>query len=211
MEIRISRPARTCHRTEREFIHGEKVVSSVRLDNEHFVRQDVAEEAWEPEAGQGAIAVWTTAYVDPRIAEQQPPEVYSPLRRIFYEAVESDERVALATAYLAAELLRRQKVFKLLKQSDDPEEETKLALYNDRIGNRLVEVRDPNLSMRELEAGRIALVTRLQQLEDGEADPEIGKEESNVAADAEIEAAVDGPMSEEALAAVAAEETDATA
>lgn len=210
MEIRISRPARTCYRTEREFVHGEKVVSAVRLDNEHFVRQDVAEDAWDAEAGQGAVAVWTTAYVDPRIAEQQPPEVFSPLRRIFYEAVESNERVALATAYLAAELLRRQKVFKLLKQSDDPEEETKLALYNDRIGNRLVEVRDPNLSMRELEAGRIALVTRLQHLEDGE--DEADAQETH-AEQATSEDSVDesDESAEDELTAVAAEETDATA
>ena len=87
------------------------------------------------------------------------------MRQVFYEAVEADNRSELAKAYLAAQLLRRQKVFRLVKESDDPESEVRVTLFSDRIGNRLIEVRDPNLSFAELEAGRAALLERLNELE----------------------------------------------
>jgi hypothetical protein len=65
-------------------------------------------------------------------------------------------------------LLRRQKVFRLLKESDGAENEVKVALYADRIADRLIEARDPSLSYAELEAGRVALLERLSRLENGQ-------------------------------------------
>jgi hypothetical protein len=165
MEIKIGKSARACCATERDFVHGEQVVSLVRIENQVYVREDYAEEAWNPDKAEGAIAVWTMTYIDPKVAEQEPEESYSPLRQIFYESAVDHERPLLATAYLAAELLRRQKVFRLVKQGVEGEVEGRVALYNDRIANRLVEVRDPNLSIAELEVGRQRLLQRLQELE----------------------------------------------
>jgi hypothetical protein len=112
--------------------------------------------------------VWSPRFYDPKVAEQEPPEVFSPLRQVFYEAAESDDRAETAVAYLAAQLLRRQKVFRLLKESDGAENEVKVALYADRIADRLIEARDPSLSYAELEAGRVALLERLSRLENGQ-------------------------------------------
>jgi len=180
MDIKIGKPARVCNATDRAFEHGEQVISLVRMHEGQFIREDYSEEAWDAARGEGAIAVWTTTYIDPKVAEQEPPEVFSPLRQLFYEAVEGKERKTLAKAYLAAELLRRQKVFRLLKQSDDAEEDVRVALYNDRIGNRLVEVRDPNLTLNDMEEGRTALIQRLQELE---APPEEAEESPDETAD----------------------------
>jgi hypothetical protein len=165
MEIRIGKTSRKCHATDRPFEHGEELISLVRMEDQILVREDYGKDAWNDERGAGALAVWSMLYIDPAVAEQEPPEVYSPLRQLFYEAVESEDRAELATAYLAAQLLRRQKVFRQLKESDDPEGEVRVALFTDRIGNRLIEVRDPHLSYGELEAGRSALMQRLQELE----------------------------------------------
>ena len=113
------------------------------------------------------------------MAEQEPPEAYSPLRQAFYEAVESQDRADLAQAFLGAQLLRRQKVFRFIKEFDAEEDGIRIALYNDRIGNRLIEVRDPQLSFAELEAGRVALMDRLRELEEPdqhEADAESGED-----------------------------------
>jgi len=94
------------------------------------------------------------------------------LRQVFYEAAESEDRSETAVAYLAAQLLRRQKVFRLLKESDGPESEVRVALYADRIADRLIEARDPDLSYAELEAGRITLLERLNRLENGQSPQE---------------------------------------
>jgi hypothetical protein len=79
--------------------------------------------------------------------------------------VESEERKNMAVAFLAAQLLRRQKVFRLIKESEENENSERLVLYSDRIGNRLIEVRDPSLTYAELEAGRNRLMERLGELE----------------------------------------------
>jgi hypothetical protein len=183
MEIRIGKATRHCARTQRAFEHGEEVLSLVRRDNEDLVREDYAKDAWEPQQGDGALAVWSTHYIDPDAAERQPDEAYSPLRQVFYEAAESDQRPDLARAYLAAQLLRRQKIFRLLKEAEEGEGESRLALFNDRIGDRLIEVRDPNFSYAELERARIALMERLSELESPE-EPAEAIVESETPADA---------------------------
>jgi len=104
-------------------------------------------------------------YYDPLVAEQEPEGTFSPLRQLFYDAVALEDRPALSLAYLAAQLLRRQKVFRLIKESDDPEAAQHVILFSDRIGNRLIEVRDPSLTYAELEDARQELMTRLTALE----------------------------------------------
>lgn len=168
MDIRIGKQGRSCVATNRQFEHGEEVISLVRYENQELIREDFAKEAWEQGRSGGALAVWSSPFIDPKVVEQEPPERFSPLRQLFYNSVESTDRCELAKAFLAAQLLRRQKVFRLLKESDDSDGESRVTLYTDRIGNRLIEVRDPNLSYTELEAGRVALLRELAELENPE-------------------------------------------
>jgi len=170
MEIKIGKSARVCGQCERPFGHDELLNSLVRVENRVLVREDYCAPCWQAERATGAYSVWSARFYDPKVAEQQPPEVFSPLRQAFYEGAEAEDRDELAKAYLAAQLLRRQKVFRLIKESDDQEGEGRVALYEDRIANRLIEVRDPSLSFGEMEAGRAALMERLQELEGPSAD-----------------------------------------
>ena len=165
MEIKITRSARNCTACTREFVHDEEMMSVARIENQQLLRTDYCVACWAPSSGTGAFSVWSPKYYDPRVAEQQPPEVFSPLRQLFYEAMESEDRQDMAKAYLAAQLLRRQKVFRLVKESDDVDGAVRLVLFADRIGDRLIEVRDPNLTYAELEGGRQALMARLAELE----------------------------------------------
>ena len=165
MEIRIGKPGRTCALTEKEFQHGESVVSVMKVENQQLVRHDFSKPVWVEDRATGAIAVWETQYSDPAVAQQEPAEKFSPLRKIFYETAESEDRVQIAKAYLAAQLLRRQKVFRLVKESDDTDGEMRVALFMDRIGNRLAEARDPQLTYAEMEAGRVQLMEELTALE----------------------------------------------
>ncbi len=173
MEIKIGKSSRACRATERDFVHGDAVVSLIRSENQTLVREDYGMDAWDESYAAGALAVWNTQYRDPKADQLEPPETFSPLRQVFYEAAVSEERLELSIAFLAAQLLRRQKVFRLLKEFDQAENETRGALYADRISDRLIEVRDPNLTYEELEKGREALLERLKNREHPEeADPE---------------------------------------
>jgi hypothetical protein len=168
MEIKISKSNRNCGKCERPFVHEEELISLVRMEGQALIREDYCRSCWREEWATQAFSAWTHRYYDPQVAEQQPPEVFSPLRQVFYEAVEAQTRFELAKAYLAAQLLRRQKVFRLIKESAEEQEgAAHVALFADRIGNRLIEVRDPNLSFDELEVGRQALLERLGELENG--------------------------------------------
>lgn len=177
MNIKIGKGAHACSGCERSFEHEEELFSLVRLQDHLLQREDFCTQCWVPDHAAGAYSTWSMRFYDPKVAEQEPPEVFSPLRQTFYEAVESEERSTLAIAYLAAQLLRRQKVFRLIKESDEPDSETKISLFNDRIGNRLIEVRDPDLTHGELEDGRRLLMLRLNQLEAPDVDEE-GAEET---------------------------------
>lgn len=165
MEIRIGKSARVCGGCSREFVHDEELTSLVRRSEEGLFREDYCQACWLAEKAEGAYSVWTPKYYDPQVADQQPPEVFSPLRQLFYEAVEAEGRIELAMAFLAAQMLRRQKVFRRIKESDEGDGEIHVLLFADRIGNRLIEVRDPNFSYAEMESGRQALLKRLQDLE----------------------------------------------
>ncbi len=165
MEIRIGKSARACTACGREFVHEEEMNSLVRREEQGLTREDYCAACWTPERAEGVYSAWTPKFYDPQVAEQAPPEVFSPLRQAFYEAVEMEDRIGQARAFLAAQLLRRQKVFRRIKESDEADGEVHLLLFADKIGNRLIEVRDPNFSYAEMEAARQALMQRLQELE----------------------------------------------
>ena len=167
MEIKISKSARFCGGCQRAFVHEQEMSSLVRIENQAFCREDYCTACWKADLAQGAFSVWSPRFYDPKVAEQEPPEVFSPLRQVFYASAESEDRHETAVAYLAAQLLRRQKVFRLLKESDGAESEVRVTLYADRIADRLIEARDPDLSYAELEAGRLTLLERLNRLENG--------------------------------------------
>lgn len=165
MDIKITKSARACALCEKEFEHDEEIVSMVRISEGSLIREDFCKDEWKPDLGKEAYSFWNTRFYDPKVAEQEPAEVFSPLRQLFYEAVENEDRLEQAKAFLAAQLLRRQKAFLQIKESDEADGEVRTVLFADRIGNRLIEVRDPNFSFAEMEAGRQQLITRLQELE----------------------------------------------
>ncbi len=176
MEIKISKAAHKCFMCGRAFEHEDELNSMVRIEDKLLVREDYCPICWKAHEVSGTYSTWAHRYYDPKVAEQEPPEQFSPLRQLFYEAVELETREEIAKAYLAAQLLRRQKVFRLIKESDDADAECRVALFSDKIGNRLIEVRDPNLTIAEMEVGRSALMERLNELENPEE--EVAEDES---------------------------------
>ncbi len=172
MEIKISKSAHQCHGCQAPFVHEQRIVSSMRRGPEGLLREDSCPACWTDEKSEQAFCMWTAQFQDPKVIEQQPAEVISPLRQVFYEAAERSGRAAIAVAYLSGQLLRRQKVFRFIKQTVDPDTEAVVFLFLDRIGNRLIEVNDPNLTTGELERARQELLHRLAELEGTLDEPE---------------------------------------
>lgn len=187
MEIKIGKSARACKGCDVAFIHEQALTSAARYAGDDFERDDYCESCWTDDFRDSAYSVWNSRFYDPEVAKQAAPESFSPLRQTFYEAIEGKGRDHLAMAYLGAQLLRRQKVFRLIKEAKDPDTEESLILFNDRIGNRLIEVQDPSLSHAELEEGRKLLMKRLAELEapeeteESEEDRDHGESESQYA------------------------------
>ncbi len=167
MEIRIGKSAKTCETCNREFAHEEKLHSVARFAEGALVREDFCAACWIPSHAKAAFSAWNTKFTDPRVADQQPPEVYSPLRKLFYDLSLSEDRADQATAYLAAQMLRRMKAFRLVKESDESDGEVRVTLFADRIGNRLIEVRDPSFSSVELDGAKMHLLRHLRETEEG--------------------------------------------
>lgn len=174
MNIKIGKNAHTCAICEADFVHEQKIQSLVRVVEQEFQREDFCVDCWDEKNTQEAYSTWNMQYYDPKVAEQEPEEIFSPLRKIFYDTVEENSRPNIAMAYLAAQLLRRQKVFRLIKETKDPDTDAAVILFNDRIGNRLIEVNDPNLAHAELDDARIQLMQRLNDIENP---PEAEEEE----------------------------------
>jgi hypothetical protein len=185
MEIKIGRSSRTCAACEQPFVHDQELSSLVRLEQGILLREDYCLPCWEKERSLGAFSVWTPRFYDPAVAEQQPEESFSPLRRLFYDAAETEERSEAAVAFLAAQLLKRQKVFRLIKESAG--EEDRITLYADRIGDRLIQVRDANFTYEELEEARKALLERLAAVEAPEEQQEAADDQAEASANIEQE------------------------
>jgi hypothetical protein len=186
MEIKISKSARHCHGCEKSFVHEQRLTSALHRGPEGWLRADFCPACWNGERAEGSLCVWSAQYQDPAVLDQQPAEAFSPLRQAFYEAAERQGREAIALAYLAGQLLRRQKVFRFIKQTMDPETEAAVMLFLDRIGNRMIEVHDPNLTTAELERGRVQLLHRLAELEgtldESETNPQAAQDVPGVSA-----------------------------
>ncbi len=183
MEIKIGKNAKKCFVCETPFVHEQVFTSRTRIEDGVLLREDYCEQCWDANWSEGAFCVWRPMYRDPEVEQQEPPEAYSPMRQVFYEALESEDRASLARAYLAAQLLKRQRVFRLIKESDESDGETRIALYVDKHADGLIEVRDPNLSYAELEAGRTALLERLAEIENPEDEQETEASDSPQASD----------------------------
>lgn len=170
MEIKIGKSSNACIGCDRDFEHEDVFNSRVQILDDQLVREDFCSACWVDSRSVDAYFSWSSRYCDPAVVDAQPPEIFSPLRQLFYESLDSDTPLDGATAFLAAQLLRRQKAFRLIKESDEGDGELHVLLFNDRIGNRLVEVRDPNFTYGQLETARKSLLQRLVELEGNDED-----------------------------------------
>lgn len=156
MEIRIRKNSPVCLACSKAFQHNEVIWSRLIKVDEEFVREDFCSECWEQRDTTEVFSYWRHKFIDSKeIKRQQELQNDSPLRNLFYEMVSNSEsRSDEAIVYLVSQLLRREKIFKKLKEVVVSKTDGHIIIYVDRIDEKVVEVRDPNFSYQELEGAR---------------------------------------------------------
>lgn len=162
MEIKISRNAIKCFNCEKTFVHEEWIVSRIIDTNEEWQRQDFCMSCWEQKKGQDSLSQWRHRFIDAKLQKKEQEVIDSPLRTLFYEAVEKEHsRIELAIAFLTSQLLKREKVFKKIKEMAISSKDGYIIMYIDRIDDRVIEVRDPNFTLTEMEEAKKIVLERL--------------------------------------------------
>lgn len=186
MEIRFSKIGRQCSACGAPFRHLEKVRSiAARLEDAQadpagaekvrsgegtaaepakeerrpFERMDFCPACTHRTAEFQAWCTWTATYVDPDAVRQEEP--LSPLRRIFYAHSEDPDREKQAVAFLAAEMLRRHRAFRKIRETVD-ESDRRTLWYLDKSRNRIIEVVDPSFTYAELDRARMTLLEAIR-------------------------------------------------
>jgi hypothetical protein len=174
LDIKIRKASSSCLACGKRFEHLRKHFSRANAgDDQELIREDYCPACWE--SGRAAdlentYSFWLSKYFDPAAASEPDEQEFSPLRTVFYDAVEREGRSEQAVAYLAAHLLRRQKVLRFIRGFEDSERDGDISVFSDRFSDRVAEVVDPGFSVEELQGARQELVQRLEQMEGSQDD-----------------------------------------
>lgn len=164
MEIKISKGKPACDQCGATFTHNAEVASWIVIEGDTWVRRDFCSACAQTLPKKEAYCIWVARFLDPKHQDQQETQS-SPLRDIFYKAVEGGTRLENAVAFLAAQILKRQKQFRLLKEVEGDEEHVRVFFYLDRASEKLITVEDPKLTFQELDQARQLLLQRLAEAE----------------------------------------------
>ncbi len=156
MEIRIRKNSPVCFQCSRAFQHNEIIWSQLVKNDKELERQDFCLNCWEQKSILEPFSYWKHKYIDPKeIRKLQELQNDSPLRTLFYDRISKSEgRKDEAIVYLTSQLLRREKIFKKIKEVVLSKADGHIIIYVDRLDEKIVEVRDPNFSYQELEEAR---------------------------------------------------------
>lgn len=170
--VSVRRAGRTCATCESPFADGQDHYSvlSHAAEPDEWVRTDFCLACWEtaverfpthPPASGDIHSLWRTRYTDRDTARRTPVNEYTPLLEICYDALECDSREDQGLAYLAAMVLRRQRVFRLIRAESGGDTPHDALLFYDKVRQAEVRIPDPPLTMDELRTTRRVLQDRL--------------------------------------------------
>lgn len=169
--VTIRKPGKACAKCGTAFQDGDQHYSILKHDEteQAWVRRDYCLECWgqvlDSEDGCDVHSLWRTRYVDRDAARRTPVNEYTPLLEICYDALHEQDTTQHGLAYLSAMVLRRQKVFRLVRTVRDQETEQASLLFFDRVNQAEVQVPDPPMTLEELRATRRVLQSRLTPIE----------------------------------------------
>ncbi len=167
MEIQIQRQSSRCTACGVPFSHEQKHYSLLKIESPNFLREDYCEACWEkrsqfPSTGE-VYSRWETKYRDPAVAKATPEEQFRPLLDLCYESIAQGGADAEAMAYMSSLVLRRQKVFKFIREEQEDSSTKKVLVFADKYNDTQIRIVDPQLTESQLESTRRMLQERLGQ------------------------------------------------
>jgi hypothetical protein len=158
VEIQIQKEANRCIICGQAFAHEQKHYSLLKLEGEIFLREDYCEECWPkytPDNGAGAIySHWETRYRDPAAVKATPEGQFMPLLKLFYEHAAAGAPGDDAFCYVCALILRRQKVFRFIREEKEQDSNKNQLIFHDKYHDVQVKVPDPQVSEAEFQEVR---------------------------------------------------------
>jgi hypothetical protein len=167
VEIQIQRQSSKCLGCDKPFSHEQKHFSLLKIESSNFLREDYCETCWLkrsqfPSTGE-IYSQWETKYCDPSVAKATPEEQFKPLLDICYESIAQGEPETEAMAYMCSLVLRRQKIFRFIREEKEDSGKRKVLVFTDKYNDTQLRIVDPQLTESQLENTRRALQERLGQ------------------------------------------------
>ena len=160
MEINIQKESTQCLKCGATFQHEEKHHSLLKIDGKDFLREDYCLACWsersdqpeEPTTGpDGIYSSWETRYHDPSVAKATPQEQFLPMLNLCYESIAGGGPEGESMAYMCALILRRQKIFRFVREEKEEEGERRNVLvFLDKHNDTQMRIVDPQLTDAQL-------------------------------------------------------------
>lgn len=179
MEISIQKESSSCMGCDTPFVHEQNHLSLLRIEEKNFLREDYCEKCWSERFAQSEsndiYSFWETKYRDPSVEKATPHEQFVPLLNLCYESIAHGEPADEAMAYMCALILRRQKVFRFIREGKDDSSGKDILVFSDKHNGTQINIIDPHLTESQLQEVKHQLEERLGksrgQIDDQESGP----------------------------------------
>lgn len=166
MEINIQKESARCLRCDLEFKHDQKHHSLLKIEGKDFLREDYCAGCWSERSGvddsERVYSYWETKYQDPAVAKATPTEQFLPLLNLCYESIAKGGPEGEAMAYMCALILRRQRVFRFVREEkNDPEPHRSVLVFLDKHNDTQIRIIDPELTDSQLQEVKQALEEKI--------------------------------------------------
>jgi hypothetical protein len=150
LEINIQRESAQCLKCGATFQHKEKHHSLLRIENKDFLREDYCLGCWSDDFekdSDGVYSSWETRYHDLSVVRATPHEQFMPMLNLCYESIAEGGAEGESMAYMCALILRRQKVFRFVREEKEEEGERRSVLvFLDKHNDTQMRIVDPELT-----------------------------------------------------------------
>jgi hypothetical protein len=154
VEIQIQKESARCFACSQPFAHEQKHFSLLKIDGNNFLREDYCEGCWTESSASAAMheiySFWETRYRDPSVERATPKEQFIPLLNLCYESIAQGGADAEAMAYVCAMILRRQKVFRFIREEKGDTSGRNVLVFSDKHNDTQIRVVDPQLTESQL-------------------------------------------------------------
>lgn len=177
MEITVQKGLSQCLRCGAAFQHDEKHHSLLRIEGKDFLREDYCLSCWSERSskdnGERIYSYWETRYRDPAVARATPQEQFLPLLNLCYESIAEGSADAEAMAYMCALILRRQRVFRFVREEKESAPPSRSVLvFLDKHNDTQIRIVDPELTDSRLQEVKQALEEKIGPEEVEQTDDE---------------------------------------